>query len=172
MRSQSPPSLQLATHLEDYFNIFLCCMSIYWAHEQTGFSQVQLWKSVLLPILTSAFLAASPIDVYRQRVLWAVGWRTENPATLYYTILEEKFILFFFLNPKHANIKSKTLNAHCEHTVFACGTAKKIHNEHMSPTCLYVSVYLCTNFPGIWKLYLEKHPLYSCSIQYRPTLNG
>lgn len=39
--------------------------------------------------LTSAFLAAGPIDVYRQCILWTVCRRTENPATLHHTILQE-----------------------------------------------------------------------------------
>lgn len=52
------------------------------------FSMLSLENSLLL-ILTSAFLAASPIHVHGQRVLRAVGRRTENPATLHHTVLQE-----------------------------------------------------------------------------------
>lgn len=43
---------------------------------------------LVFAILTPAFLAATSINVHRQWVLWAVGRRTENPATLYHTILK------------------------------------------------------------------------------------
>lgn len=45
------------------------------------------WRCVA--ILTPAFLAATSVNVHRQGVLWAVGWRTENPATLYDAVLKD-----------------------------------------------------------------------------------
>lgn len=46
---------------------------------------------LVFAILTSAFLAATSVNVHRQGVLWAVGWRTENPAALYDAVLKNTY---------------------------------------------------------------------------------
>lgn len=43
---------------------------------------------LVFAIRTPAFLAATSLNVHRQRVLGAVGWRTENPATLDHAVLK------------------------------------------------------------------------------------
>lgn len=70
-------------------------------------------KYLLSGILTPAFLAASSINMYRQGVLWAVGWRTENPATLHHSVLRAKMFLlllsFLFICTKKKNCTPKAI---------------------------------------------------------------
>lgn len=135
-----------------FTSAYLCCMSIFFGGGQMikgGFHRFTCENSLCRRYLRLHFLQQVPSTCTgsESSEQLAGGQKILRHST---TPFWKKMIDLFIFNPKHANIKSKSLNnAHCEHTVFACGTAKNIHSEHMSPTCLYVSVYLCTNIPGI-----------------------
>lgn len=158
-----------------FTSAYLCCMSIFFwggADDQRGFSQVHLWKFSLPPILTSAFLAAGPVDVYGQRVLRAVGRRTENPATLHHTILEENdLFIYLFLTQNMQTSKANllitlTVNIQClpvalpkTSTANICLLLASMSQFTFAQTFLVFNIF-------IWK---NSH-LYSYSIQHRTNL--
>lgn len=76
--------------LSVHFHLAFLCLYVhsFWQRSRREFHRFDCEPRHPLPtILTSAFLAASPVNVHRQRVLWAVGRGTENPSTLHHTVL-------------------------------------------------------------------------------------
>lgn len=136
---------------------YLCCMSIFFGGGQMikgGFHRFTCENSLCRRYLRLHFLQQVPSTCTgsESSEQLAGGQKILRHSTT--PFWKKLFIYLFIFNPKHANIKSKSLNnAHCEHTVFDCGTAKK------HPQRTYVSYLpLCLSLP------LHKHSWYLISL--------